>query len=321
MGHLPERVTGPHTVTVLGAAGVVGSGVVHELAKTGAVRRIVASDPRSDLMRAHLIDIAESARVAGSGADTEFVLAEPGELGPCELTVVAASVPEVPTGDRADFLSANWELLSGLAPVLERCCAEGGVVLLLTNPVDIMAECLRRATSLKPERILGYSLNDSARLSMAVARELGVPPSRVSAWVLGEHGAGQVPLYGGVLVDGEPAGLTPEARERVDADVRGWFARWSALSPGRSSGWATPSGVAVMVTAMREGGVLPASVFTGCEGADHYGLAESFVTLPAALGSGGVSHVEHLPIRDDELSALAAAAEHVRRAAEKLLPE
>ncbi|MGW1682003.1 hypothetical protein [Saccharopolyspora sp. NPDC002376] len=136
----------------------------------------------------------------------------------------------MPTGGRGDFLAASWDLLSGLAPVLERCAAEGGVVQLLTNPVDIMAECLRRATSLRPERILGYSLNDSARLPMVVARELGVATSRVRAWVLGEHGAGQVPLFSRVLLDGEPIALAEDAMERIEADIRGWFARWSALS-------------------------------------------------------------------------------------------
>jgi malate/lactate dehydrogenase len=291
----------------------VGSGVVHELAVHATVPRIIVTDPRDGVLQAHVIDISESVLVGG-GPEVEIIVAD----DPCgaDLTVVAASLPETPNGDRRHFLQANWELLRGLVPVLERSAARAGVVLLLSNPVDVLAECLRRISVLRPEQILGYSLNDGVRLRAAVARELDVAVTRVGAWVLGEHGDGQVPLFSRIRVDGEPVELPPDAEARVRADVMGWFARWSALGPGRSSGWTTARGVRVCVEAMRDGALLPSSVATG---AGPYPLPDAYLTLPTVLGHGGVVRVEGWPLADTELAQLEAAAQRVRRSALEVL--
>jgi malate dehydrogenase len=296
----------PRSVAVLGAAGLVGSGVAHQLAVHGDCETVYLYDIRPDLLAAHVIDMSE-AQLAAGDARTRLVPAKAGEHGPVDLVVVAASAPEVPDGDRQKFLAGNLEVLGALAPEIDRLAGESGVVLLLTNPVEALSEILRRNTSVAPQRILGYTLNDSLRLRMAIGRELGVHPQSVNAWVLGEHGAGQVPLLSQVRVDDAPAELSAEARQRIRTDIDGWFARWSALRPGRSSGWTTPVGTLEAIRAIAGRRAFPASVWTG----DLPEYADCFLTLPAVFGPEGLIEIADWPMDDEERTALRAAADRL----------
>lgn len=304
----------PRSVAVLGAAGLVGSGIVDQLALSGICDAVHLLDVRQELCRAHAIDIAEAQVLTGCTRTTLHVAGSPTEVGAVDLVVLAASRPETPEGDRRDFLAGNLELLRGLAGDVRRLAADRGLVLLLTNPVDILAVALQRLTGLDPARIAGYTLNDSVRFRAALGRELRVDPARVEGVVLGEHGSGQVPVFSRVRLDGAPVRLDAAARERVRADLEGWFARWSALRPGRSSGWLTPRGVLAMVRAVAAGQVLPASVWTG----DRPDLPDTFITLPARLTPAGLTGTDPWPLDEEEATALHQAAASVHAAAAHL---
>src|SRR5699024_10613823 len=122
-----------------------------------------------------------------------------------------------------------------------------------TNPVDILADWLHRAHGFSRDRLIGYALNDSARLRQAIAHELGVATSAVEAMVLGEHGKGQVPILSRATVYGQLIEWSERSITRVLDDVDGWFARYSSLKAGRSSGWATGHGVAHLVRSLAAG--------------------------------------------------------------------
>ena len=306
----------PARVGILGAAGLVGSGVAAALATSGRCRELHLLDPKADLLRAHAIDIAE-AQLATGDATTTLTVVEAESAPAVDLVVVAASAPETPNGDRRDFLTANLHLLRALLPTVTRMAGARGVVLLLSNPVDVLADALYRLSGIPPERIVGYSLNDSLRFRMALGRELGVHPSRIEAWVLGEHGAGQVPVFSRISVDGRPTALAPDARERVRTDVDGWFARWSALRPGRSSGWTTPVGTMRTIAALASGAVHPASVWTGGVAA----LPPTFVTLPGRLSPNGLSGIETWDFDTGEQHALRHAAVSVHDTTTSALAE
>jgi len=205
----------PARVGILGAAGLIGSGVAAALATGDGCRELHLVDPRTDLLRAHLIDIAE-AQVAAGSATTALSIAEADAAPEVDLVIVAASAPETPEGDRKHFLAANLRLLRALVPTVQRMIGERGVVLLLSNPVDVLADALLRLTGLPPHRIIGYSLNDTLRFRMAIGRELGVHAGRVEAWVLGEHGSGQVPLFSCIRLD-RSRGRSHRRRARAGA--------------------------------------------------------------------------------------------------------
>ncbi|MFT4470262.1 malate dehydrogenase [Arthrobacter sulfonylureivorans] len=302
----------PRSIAVIGAAGLIGSGVVYQLALAGIGTTIHLVDVKQNVARAHAIDISEAQILAGVSVPRLNVVdpAASDSWEEVDLVIVAASAPEVPGGDRRDFLAANLRLLRLLAPTIEKLSGHDGVVLLLSNPVDVLAECLHRITDISPDRILGYSINDSVRFQAAIAKELGLEPHRVRAQVLGEHGKGQVPCFSSVTVDGAPVALTASQQENIRQDIDGWFHRWSALEPGRSSGWTTPLGVVRMITMMARGETFPAAVWT----AGARGLDEAFIALPVTM-SAGKAKVADWQGSPEEQAALVTAAASVREAA------
>ncbi|HKP08005.1 MAG TPA: hypothetical protein VJU58_12195 [Microbacterium sp.] len=301
----PDPKWSPRRVAILGASGLTGSGLASQLSQSEWCDEVVLFDLRRNILESHAIDLLESQIVTGR-TRTKLTVADldrAASVGQVDLVVVAASLPENPDGDRTAFLAGNLDVLAALVAPIEALAGTDGIVMILTNPADVLASVLAATSSIPPQRIFGYCLNDSVRFAAAVARELGVDPSRVEACVLGEHGDGQVPLYSLLRLDGASLELDPAQRARVDADARGWFRRWSDLRPGRSSGWTTPVGALATIERLVQGEPVPAAVW----GPDA-GLAASHVTLLARFSEGHVVPAG-TPGDDQERALVAQAAD------------
>lgn len=295
----------PQRISIIGAAGLVGSSAAASLATRSIGDDLYLQDRRDHLVEAHRIDLSDAQAVLG--VDRPQVHAG-SPNGPVDLVVVAASLPETPDGDRREFLAANAQLLASLAEQIRREAGEEGLILLLTNPVDILADWLHRHHGFPVDRLIGYALNDSARFRLAIARELGAEVSSVTASVLGEHGKGQVPIFSTVRVDGKPVAWPDGAIDRIRADVDGWFDRWSRLKPGRSSGWASGTGVMHLVRTLAAGD----EVITTASTAGIDGLPETFMALPTRLVAGRPRTA--LPdLTRQEVSDLQEAGETIRQ--------
>lgn len=308
------------TVTVIGAAGAIGSSILGELHRQRLFKTFNLFDPRSNVLEALRIDLTEAAIT--SGDDPPRINIFDSEAGATneissDLVICAATLGEKPGLSRSSFAAMNWELLKSLVPLIEGAAGARGSVLLVTNPIDVMAARLAQETKMLDEdRIMGYSLNDSTRLRAAIAAELVVKVQRVSAQALGMHGEALVPMFSDVRVDGERVEISPARRERIMKWMDGWFDRWQSLGTGRSSTWSTGAGVAMTVQAMREERTMPVSIAT--TGVDF--LPEgSFIALPGILQDGGVHVDGGFTAAFAEQERLVAAAERVRRMSADLL--
>ncbi|WP_162321107.1 malate dehydrogenase [Nesterenkonia haasae] len=301
----------PQRVAVIGAAGTVGSSVCAQLASRGVGQEIYMQDVKDNLVEAHRIDITDGQTVLG--VDSPKLITGEAPAGTVNAVVVAASLPEDPEGDRREFLEANAGLLDSLAPAIQKQLSPAGIVVLLTNPVDILAHWMSRTQSLPRERLIGYALNDTARFRYAVAQEFDVAPSHVDAMVLGEHGAGQVPIFSSVRIDGEAVTWTDHARRRLEHHMEGWFSRYLALKAGRTSGWASGLGVAKLLEDLGRG----RSLVTTVSSHDVEGLPDTFMSLPVAWhGTGFHAHLP--PLAANEMESLVAIAQNIRGQAQAL---
>lgn len=305
----------PRRVAVLGASGLTGAGIAHQFSLSDDFDEIVLFDLKQNVLQAHAIDMREAQIVTGRTRAKIVVssLEHVSDHEPVDLVVVAASLPETPDGTREAFLAGNLGVLRALTPAIQALAGDDGLVLIVTNPSDVLATSLVALTDIAPARIFGYCINDSIRFTAAIARELDVSPTRLDALVIGEHGDGQVMVWSDLRLDGAPLSLTPEQRDRIDADARGWFRRWSDLKPGRSSGWTTPVGTARTIAALADGVPVPVAVWI--EQPDGTG---SHTTLLATVQDEVVVPTPLTYVDDDErramMGASAAIAEKARRA-------
>lgn len=305
-------------IAVLGGAGGVGSTLAFSLLTSPLAFEVVLVDTRARMTTSHVMDL-ENAVALGSAPGTVYA-GGARDAADADVVVFCAAAPLRPNTSRAVYLAENARIADGELRRLREAGFDG-VVLMLTNPVDVLSTCAHRAGLLPRGRVIGYTLNDSLRLRTAVADALGpaVHPRDVDAAVLGEHGSGQVPILSRAAVRGQRVRLDEEQHRRVREYIDTWYVRHVALDSGRTSTWASGLGAARTVQALCTDAdeEIPACVALDGE----YGIYDVCVGVPAVLGRGGVRAVRQWELAEAELDALRRAAAHIGESADAALRE
>ncbi len=160
-----------------------------------------------------------------------------------DIVINAAGAPQGLIADRMELLGKNLPIVRDIALQIKEHCPDA-VVITATNPVDPLNYATWLAGGFDRRRVLGYSLNDSARFREMVAQKKGVEVNRVQATVVGEHGSTQVYLFSSVRIDGEPVSFTEDEKAEIRAEIPGILKRLEELQAGRTAGWSCAVGLA-----------------------------------------------------------------------------
>lgn len=199
--------------------GWVGSSVAISLLHTGIARELLLCDLRRELAEGEAMDLAHGASFY---APCEVRDAALEEMRTTEAVVIAAGRGGAPNQSRLDLLRDNAAIMREIALTLRDY---GGVVIIVTNPVDVLTHLVRTTSELPAPRVLGTgTMLDTARLRQMLGRELDVDPHSVHAHVVGEHGDSEVVLWSTARVGGvalrEWPGWSGEREARLATEVR-----------------------------------------------------------------------------------------------------
>jgi L-lactate dehydrogenase len=236
-----------------------------------------------------------------------------------DLLIITAGHHTTPGESRLDILHKNIVVMDTVATAVEAGSLPR-VAIVVTNPLDVMTEYLTRRWSDRPVAVMGSGTAlETLRLSDRLARECGVHPRSVHAWVVGEHGDSCVFLLGSAVVGTLPLAefaaqrgidLTPERLTIIERDVR------DAAYEVRDLKGSAVQGIGVTVSGLvhalvhEVGALIPVSVRVGD------GVCAS---LPCVLGPDGPSAPLWPPMSDDERTAWEHSLEVVT-AANAMLP-
>jgi L-lactate dehydrogenase len=175
--------------------GWVGSSVAMALLTRGGARELYLHDVRSQVAEGEAMDLAHGAPFLR----TARVEARPIEdMHACDAVVIAAGRNGKPGESRLDLLRDNAAIVRELGRALR---GHRGLLIMLTNPVDVLTHVLLEASELPPARVLGTgTLLDTARMRQVLGSELGVSPQSIHMNVLGEHGDSQVAAFSSARV-------------------------------------------------------------------------------------------------------------------------
>ena len=302
-------------LAVIGA-GAVGATTAQRLAEK-ELGDVVLTDVVPWMPQGKALDMMQSAPVLGYDVTIRGAN-DIAEIAGSSLVVVTAGLARKPGMSRDDLLLKNAEIVGGLADAI-RTHAPGSIVIVVTNPLDVMTWLVWKRTGFEPQRVIGMAgVLDSARFCTFIAMELGVSIKDVRAMVLGGHGDSMVPLPRYSTVSGVPiTELLPKDRIEalVDRTRKGGAEIVQLLQQG-SAFYAPSASVAAMAESIikDQNRLLPAAVYlTG-----QYGLNDVFAGVPVKLGSRGVEQIIELELSADELAALRSSAEQVRELVAKL---
>jgi L-lactate dehydrogenase len=297
-------------------AGMVGGAVANALVLIGAADDIVLVDLAPERAAAEAEDVlhatpfAHGARVAGGGY---------GELDGAGVVVLSAGVGQRPGETRLELLGRNAAVFAAVIPAV-LAAAPDAILLVATNPVDVMTLVATRVAGLPSGRVLGSgTILDTARFRARLAGHLGVAAASVHAYVLGEHGDSEVLCWSAADVGGIPVAdlaaqmgrpLDEAARTAIDADVRRAAYR---IIAGKGATWyGIAGGIARLVRAIGgdERAVLTVSAVTEGLG-DGPPVA---LSVPRVVGASGVVATLHPRLSDEEQRLLEGSAEVLREA-------
>jgi malate dehydrogenase len=302
-------------ITVVGA-GQVGATTALRLGEA-RLGDVLLLDIVEGMPQGKALDLVEAAPVVGN--DTAFAGANDlAAMAGSDVVVMTAGLPRKPGMSRDDLLRKNADIVGGVAEVV-KSAAPDAVVIVVSNPLDVVTTLMHRVTGFAKQRVVGMAgVLDAARFSAFIAMELACSVKDVRAMVLGGHGDSMVPLPRYTTVAGVPVTelLSDERIAALVERTRKGGAEIVGLLQSGSAFYAPSAAAAAMVAAILrdEKRILPSCVLLEGE----YGLRDVFVGVPAKLGGRGVEAVLELDLTPEERSALHASAEAVRATAAKL---
>ena len=233
------------------------------------------------------------------------------DIAGSDVCIVTAGLPRKPGMTRLDLLEKNGKIMTEICENIAKH-APDSVVIIVTNPLDVMVYLAYQKLGFPAERVVGMAgCLDSARMRAFVAMELNVSMKNVDTMVLGSHGDSMVPLPHHTTVSGIPiTKLMP--KERIDAIVertRKGGGEIVALLKSGSAFYAPGASAVRMAQAIvrDEKQVLPcAALLNG-----QYGLKDIYMGVPVMLGKDGVEKVVEIEISDEEMTALHNSAKEV----------
>ncbi len=220
------------------------------------------------------------------------------------IIVIAAGIPRKPGINREDLIKINAAIVTEAAKSAIAHSPEA-ILIVVTNPLDIMTYLAWEATGLPKHRVMGMAgILDSSRFQTFIAMELGVSIAEVNATVLGSHGDLMVPLPRYSTVNGIPIDQLMDAGaiDRIVQRTRHGGAEIVGLMKTGSAYFAPASSTCLMVESilLNQSRLLPCSVYLD----GQYGVQDIFLGVPCRLGYHGVEQVIELELSDAEKAAL-----------------
>jgi malate dehydrogenase len=302
---------GKPKIAVVGA-GMVGSSAALKMAQK-ELGDIVLVDVVEFVAEGKALDMAESSPLDGFDVALVGKTNDYSVIKDSDVVVITAGVPRKPGMTRMDLLMTNAGIVETISNHI-RELAPNSIVIIVTNPLDVMTYVAWKVTGFPRERVMGQAgVLDSIRMRYFVAQELGVSVKDVQAMVLGSHGDQMVPLPRYTTVSGVPITelLPPETIERINDRTRKAGTEIVNLLKTGSAYYAPGAAVAEMVEAIvrDKKRLMTCSVLLKGE----YGLNDVFIGVPVILGKNGVERIVELKLTEEELKALHQSAEEVRK--------
>ena len=315
---MAETTVKPTKLAVIGA-GAGGSTLAFAAAQRGIAREIVLEDIAKERVEAEVLDMQHGSSfyptVSIDGSDDPEICRD------ADMVVITAVPRQKPGQSRLELVGATVNILKAIMPNLVKV-APNAIYMLITNPVDIATHVAQKLTGLPENQIFGSGTNlDSARLRFLIAQQTGVNVKNVHAYIAGEHGDSEVPLWepatsGGVpMCDWTPLPghdpLDADKREEIHQEVKN--AAYKIINGKGATNYAIGmSGVDIIEAVLHDTNrILPVSSMLK----DFHGISDICMSVPTLLNRQGVNNTINTPVSDKELAALKRSAETLKETA------
>jgi L-lactate dehydrogenase len=305
-------------VSIIGGAGLVGSCAAFALQMGRVVREIALLDVNAEAVAGQALDLLHGASVM---ADQIITSGGYEHVPTSDLICITAGLRRKPDESRLDLINRNVDLFVGiLAEIAKVGYKKDAVVLVVSNPVDVLTYLAARRLDLPTSQVIGLGTQlDTIRFRSLIAERIAVPPTQVAAVILGEHGDSMVPIWSSATAAGlsleKFPGWNPNVANELFTRTKGSGAE--VIKKKGGAGFAVGLAIQEVVesVALDRRRILPvSSVQSGC-----YGIRDVAISVPTVVGRKGVCGTHEIELWPKELQALRKSAGVLRQTVDTVL--
>lgn len=313
MNQVEKSVVNQRKVAIIGC-GFVGASCAFALMQSGMFSEMVLIDVDKSRAEGEAMDISHGTPFA---KPSKIYAGDYDDITDAAIIVITAGANQKPDETRLDLVHKNVKIFQSIIPqIRERDCH--GILLVVSNPVDILTFVAAKLSSFTENRVIGSgTVLDTARLKRAVSEHLTVDSRSVHAFIIGEHGDSEIAAWSGANISGIPLNDFCELRghykhaentTRIAEEVKN--SAYEIIEKKQ----ATYYGIAMSVKRIcevilrDEKSILPVSSMMYGE----YGISDVALSMPAIVGRNGVETKVPIPLSKDELERLQQSASMLR---------
>ena len=315
-----SREVNPRKAAVIGC-GFVGSATAFTLMQSRLFSELVLLDVNMEKADGEAKDIAHGSPFAGQ---MKIYAGTYDDAADAAIIIITAGANQKPGETRLDLVQKNTAIYQSIIPEIVKRDF-GGILLIVSNPVDILTYVALKLSGLPENRVLGSgTVLDTARLKYALGEHLGVDSRSVHSFIIGEHGDSEIAAWSSTNVSGIPLNDFCEMRGHFNHDA----AMDAIAEKVKNSAYeiiskkqATYYGIAMSVKRIcecivrNERSILPVSAMMHGE----YGIEDITLSMPAIVGIGGVETHVPIALSEEEAEKLVESAKKLKEVAKGLI--
>lgn len=295
--------------------GFVGATTAFSIVQSGMFSEIVLIDADKKKAEGEAMDLNHGVPFIHT---MKIYAGDYSDIADCYITIITAGGGQKPNQTRLDLVKQNANIFKSIIPQITAVNTEG-ILLIVSNPVDVLTHVALKLSGFPSNRVIGSgTVLDTARLKYLLGEHLGVDSRSVHAFIIGEHGDSELPVFSSANVSGiDLDGFCDSvngACEKRDLDEIYQEVKESAYKIIERKG-ATYYAIALATTRIVEAivknqhSVLPVS----CNIENHYGISDICLGIPAILGSNGIEKVLDIPLNTEESEKLTTSAKMLKQ--------
>lgn len=300
---------------IVGVGGV-GMGCAYSILNQGLLDEMVLIDVAGDKADGEARDLMDGVTYAPENCKVYH-----GDYSDCkdaQMVIITAGINQKPGQSRLELVGTNAKIMRSIVKDVMASGFDGNLVI-VSNPVDVLTYVAWDESGLPQNRVIGTGTSlDSTRLRMQLSNKTGVDAHDISAYIVGEHGDSEQPLWSQATIGGKPlmdwiedgdeGAIKKDDLEEIRKTVRD--AAYYIIDRKKITNWGIGLSTARVVRAILndEHAILPVSAYFNGE----YDLNDIFTGIPAIVGENGVERIVEMHITDEEKAGLHKSASELK---------
>lgn len=307
-------------VTVLGT-GMVGASFAYKLLGSGLASEMLLVDVNRRRAEGEMMDLQHAMPF---DRPCQISVGDYADIKGSDVVVISAGVAQRPGETRLDLVKRNAAIFKEMIPQVAQAASDA-VIVVATNPVDIMTHATIKYSGFRPGQVVGSgTILDTARFRYLLGDYYKVEPRSVHAYIIGEHGDTEVPVFSTADIAGVslPEVCKQMGREYSQKDMDAIFeqvrtAAYQIIERKSATYYAIASGLLRIAEAILRDQHTVFSVSSLLTG--QYGVTGTCLSLPTEVSRSGSGRVFTLPLNEQEVAGFRHSAEVLQQLAEQTL--